>query len=360
MTPRTVPIRVLDIEMPVEGVKVMRLDPEATGPYRAGQYLNLLHPHEEVVRSYSFVSCPETDAFPSLCFKRIPNGRMSRYLYDQVSKGDQLLSRGVQGLFSLPDPMEEWDQLFFFAAGIGITPVISMIKSAIHQNYPGHIILVYANRSPQSALFRHELDEMVEAHPRFHTEWFYSSHQDLLRARLNKQVLEGLVPALSRAGRDRSLFYTCGPMTFMRMIQFGLIEQGYDPSRIRREHFHTQVPVTVHLPPDRKAHKVELRWKGEDWSFISQYPRTLLQSAREAGLDLPYSCEAGFCGSCMMYKREGQVWHKQNEVLTDRDIQEGKVLTCVAYPQGGPLILGETPSISGSGSSGKSSAQEEG
>lgn len=347
MMPRTQPIRVLGVKNPVEGVKILVLDPEQTGPYQAGQFLNLMHPREEVVRSYSFLSCPETDPCPAIGLRRIPNGRMSRYLYDQIGPGDYVLSRGVQGIFRLPESLGDWDQLFFFAAGIGITPIYSMIKSAIGRGYTGRLNLVYANRSPRTTLFQKELEELVAPSSGLKVDWFYSSHQDLLRARLNKQVLEELVPALRHAPRNRCLFYTCGPLAFMRMVQFGLIEQGYDPSQIRKEHFHTQVPVTVQIPPDKEAHRVDLEWKGEHWSFICQYPRTILQSAREAGLDIPYSCEAGFCGTCMIYKHQGQVWHRQNEVLTDRDIREGKVLTCVAYPQGGAVRLGDQPAKKG-------------
>src|SRR5690606_6567369 len=142
---------------------------------------------------------------------------------------------------------------------------------------------------------------------------------------------------------ERMLFYTCGPHAFMRMIQFGLIEQGFAPEQIRREHFHTQVGVQVHLPDDQGEYEVHLEWKGKNYSFPSQYPSTILQSARKVGLDLPFSCEVGMCGSCMAYRREGNVWHRQNELLTDKDLREGMVLTCVAYPQGGPLILTDRP-----------------
>ncbi len=342
-------LKVLDVEYPIHGVKKLILDPLQVGPYKAGQYLNLVHPQSEErwLRSYSFYTCPDSDAQPGICFKRIDNGRMSRYLYDQIKPGDYLISKGVQGLFCLPEDLSDCDQLFFFAAGIGITPIFSMIKSALHRGFAGRIVLVYANSSRSTTLFYDALKQLAEMHQdRFVLDLFFSSNKDLLRARLSKQVLEGLVPRLSKASPERTVFFTCGPHAFMRMIQFGLIEQGFSADQIRREHFHTQVGVTVHWPQDKGSYEVELEWKGQQQRFMAGYPDTILQAALKHGLDLPYSCEVGMCGSCLAYLTEGEVWHRQNEVLTDKDLQEGKILTCVAYPQGGPVRLQWDPPVS--------------
>jgi len=92
-------------------------------------------------------------------------------------------------------------------------------------------------------------------------------------------------------------------------------------------------------PPDKDMHEVLIVLKGKEYRMQVQYPQSILQAARAHKISLPYSCDTGRCGSCMMYCKEGEVWMSYNEVLTDKDVSQGKVLTCTGYPIGGDVKL---------------------
>jgi ring-1,2-phenylacetyl-CoA epoxidase subunit PaaE len=126
----------------------------------------------------------------------------------------------------------------------------------------------------------------------------------------------------------------------MRMGTYGLHEAGLPLAHIRRELFQTGEPAPAPLaPPDTAAHTVTLLHRGQAHRLLVQYPRTVLQAARQAGLGLPYSCEAGQCGSCAVRCTQGHIWMAANEVLTNRELARGLVLTCTGYPVGGDATL---------------------
>ena len=170
-------------------------------------------------------------------------------------------------------------------------------------------------------------------------EFLFSSSPDLSRARLSKWLLPQLLEIHGNAIPEHRLFYTCGSFEYMRMVAITLEEEGYAASQVRKENFDTSRPAVKHQPPDTRMHHVTLELGGEKRIVEVQYPQTILQAARKGGIQLPYSCETGRCGSCMMHCQSGRVWMSYNEVLTDNDIAEGKVLTCVGYPIDGDVIL---------------------
>jgi len=108
---------------------------------------------------------------------------------------------------------------------------------------------------------------------------------------------------------------------------------------VRKEVFDTSRPVAKKEPPDKEVHNVFIHFKGNSYQFSVQYPQTILQAAKQNNITLPYSCETGMCGSCMMYCKTGKVWMSHNEVLTEKDTIEGKVLTCTGHPVFGNVIL---------------------
>ena len=127
--------------------------------YKAGQYLTFVyHWHnEEVRRSYSITSSPVLNEPLAIGVKRIENGLFSRKLIDSAKPNDELISIGAGGLFVLPDDIENYKQVFFFAAGSGITPVYSLIKTLLHVYANINVVLIYSNASPEKTVFLYEL-----------------------------------------------------------------------------------------------------------------------------------------------------------------------------------------------------------
>jgi ring-1,2-phenylacetyl-CoA epoxidase subunit PaaE len=118
----------------------------------------------------------------------------------------------------------------------------------------------------------------------------------------------------------------------MRMVVFALEEQHIPTANIRKENFNTAQVSIRPAPADKTVHTIHLKMDGKEYKFNSQYPDTILQSAEKNGIALPYSCRNGVCGSCAMHCRKGEVWHSNNEVLTDVELSSGIFLSCTGYP----------------------------
>ena len=311
--------------------------------YQAGQYLTLVRAvhGREVRRSYSFSSAPVLHEAPAITVKRVDNGLFSRWLVDQARVGDTVCTSGVGGFFTFPPDLAAYQQLILLGAGGGITPLFSLLKTALHHHPHLAVLLLYSNRSAADALFVPELQALARRYPtRLHLELFYSNHPVLYRARLHKELLQTLVQQYAPATPARTLAYLCGPLNYMRMGTYGLHEAGLPFAHIRRELFSTGIaPHAPLVPPDTAPHQVILTLRGHQYQLPVQFPHTILQAAKQQGLKLPYSCEVGQCGSCAVRCTQGQVWMSNNEVLTARELARGLVLTCTGYPVGGDIAL---------------------
>ena len=136
-----------------------------------------------------------------------------------------------------------------------------------------------------------------------------------------------------------TFFYICGPESYNRMCTYVLQEQGIESSRVKKENF--WIPRQAHtvLPPDSADHRVVIHLLQDRFEFTVPYPDSILKVARKEGFVLPYSCEAGRCGNCVAHCLKGKVWHSYNEVLTEKELNEGLILTCTAHPVGGDVEL---------------------
>lgn len=311
--------------------------------YKAGQYLTLVHRNnnEEVRRSYSITSSPDLKEPLSIGIKRIENGFLSRRLIDHAQPGDRLITTGAGGLFVLPNDIHQYKQLIFLAAGSGITPIFSLIKTALHLYHHLHILLIYSNASPGTTIFLHPLQQLQKQYPNnFKIEFLFSNNQDLTKARLYKTLLETFLKTHVVAPFSQTLFYICGPLAYMRMCSYVLQEAHVPAANIKKENFIIERTHPVLLvPPDKAEHKVTITIGQQQFQFKTSYPDTILQAAKKQGISLPFSCETGRCGNCVATCTKGKVWLSNNEVLTTKDLANGLTLTCVGYPLHGDVAL---------------------
>ena len=310
--------------------------------YQAGQFITLVDKTHsgEIRRSYSIISSPVLNEPLSIAVKRIDNGHFSRKLVDRMKAGDRLLTTGAAGFFRLPDNLVSYTSIFFFAAGSGIAPVLSLIKTVVHL-YPGiSIYLIYSNQSLKTTAFYQKLTQMALDFPnRIHIDFLFSTESDLRKARLNRDLLLEFL-RLRQFDNEKTLFYLCGPESYMRMIVFHLLEEGFLLEQIKKEDFNPgNKKIATRRPPDKASHFVKLNVKGIEFDFLVRYPDSILQAAKKIKLDLPYSCETGKCGSCAATRISGNVWMSNNEVLTDSDLARGLTLTCTGHPQNGDVVL---------------------
>jgi 3-ketosteroid 9alpha-monooxygenase subunit B len=301
---------------------------ETPFPYRAGQFctFKVRVDGEDLYRSYSMSTAPETDAEMATTVKRVPGGKVSNWMLDNLVEGDEVTVTRAAGTFVLTDTSAP---LLGFSGGSGITPILSLAKSALATT-ERRMRLLCADRDRASALFEATLDELVARYP------------DRLSVVRHIDAERGLVdPAgvVDFVGEDTDAdCYVCGPEGFMSVVtsalpgpgtvfieDFDAAPQTHEPEPAATEDAGAvQGTITIHL--DRKKATVPRVAK-----------ETLLESARRAGMSPPFSCEAGNCGTCMAKLSEGTATMRVNDALMDDEVEDGYVLTCQAVP--------DTPSV---------------
>lgn len=304
--------------------------------YESGQFLTLVFETAfgEKRRSYSFSSSPFEHKV-CITVKKVDNGEFSRALIDRYQVGDSVFSAGVGGQFTL-HAAEQAEQVFFLAAGSGITPCFAMIKELL-QTTSKQVVLYYSNKSKRDIIFYDALEALRSKYAqRFQIRYFNSDAELFSERRLSHFLLPQLLQADVRVLDAKVMCYLCGPFEYMQMAEIAL-RSRFEPNQIRKEQFDSRERTWSPKPPDTEKHPVHLNWQGEERVLEAGYPQSILQSALKAGIVLPYSCSAGRCGACIATCVKGKVWMAYNEVLTDKEVENGRFLTCQAYPQEGEI-----------------------
>ncbi|WP_455354324.1 2Fe-2S iron-sulfur cluster-binding protein [Streptomyces sp. SYSU K217416] len=328
-TPRTAgPHTVRVTEVIRETADAVSLVLDARLPYRPGQFLTLRVPGG-AARCYSLSSSPHTGEPMKVTVKRVAGGLGSGWVCDEVSAGDELEVLAPAGTFT-PDDLGQ--DLLLVAGGSGITPVMSIAKSALATGQ-GRVALLYANRDQSAVIFRDELWGLAEEHPdRFTVVHWLEILQGLPTTEL---LTSALAP---HAGREA---YLCGPAPLMDSAERALRALGTDGRRIHRERFFslgddvfTKRPTAAAVagaPADGSCTaEVELDGETHQVSWGADTP--LLDAMLAAGLDAPYSCREGACSACCCRVVSGEVKMVRNEVLDQEDLDDGYVLACQAVP----------------------------
>ncbi|PWS27398.1 phenylacetic acid degradation protein [Pedobacter yonginense] len=308
--------------------------------YLAGQFVSLVFEgkHKEIRRSYSFNSSPDVNEPLAITVKRVENGEISRFLHHKTGVGDVLSALEPQGIFSYRPNKDVHRDLFLFAAGVGITPLFSILKTALVAEEQSIITLVYSNRSKEDALFYDELTKWQAEYPnRLNIIWIFSNSKNLLTARLNKFYIEKILKEYLKFERTEALFYTCGPIIYMDLCRITLLGMGFDISQIKRETFvlpedEVDEDDSSEKVVDKNTYSVVLNFKGEVYNLDVPWPKRILDVALEHKIKLPYSCRGGVCSTCVANCTKGSVRMDYNEVLTDDELERGRVLACTGHP----------------------------
>ncbi|MCW3083956.1 MAG: hypothetical protein JWP12_1322 [Bacteroidetes bacterium] len=309
--------------------------------YKPGQFLTLVFytEHGEKRRSYSISSSPALNEPLSITVKKVDNGEFSRLLNYTAKVGDILYTSGISGMFQLPENINTATQYFFIAAGSGITPCYSQIKTIL-ATATSKVILIYSNKSEADTIYYEQLKNLQEQYKeRFSIRFLFSNIFDVYRSRLSNWLLQQLLNDYLMADEEhRSLFYICGPFEYMQTVTITLLNR-VPAQTIFKENFSTLPRMIIPRPPDTNAHIVTIKISNREYKLPVQYPKSILASAKAQKIELPYSCEAGRCGSCVATCTKGKTWMAYNEVLTDKEVEKGRVLVCQAYPVGGDVEL---------------------
>lgn len=296
--------------------------------YLPGQFLTLAVPSERtglVARCYSLCSSPVEDEPPTITVKRTTDGYASNWLVDHLRPGDRLWVLPPSGIFT---PADLDADLLLLAAGSGITPIMSILRTALRRG-SGQVRLVYANRDEGSVIFADALAELARAHPdRLHVEHWLETERGLP----TQDQLRDLA-----APYDSYDAFVCGPAPFMKAAVAALKELGFPRARRHQEKFVSlggnpfgdlegltaqPGPARVTVRLDRETHELE------------GWPRdtVLLEFLESRGLKAPFSCRVGECMACAYRLVEGEVRMERNEVLDEDDLEVGIRLGCQSLP----------------------------
>jgi len=301
--------------------------------YRAGQFLTFEVPWNgmQLRRCYSLSSAPESDPWLKVTVKRVEDGRVSNWFNDHLHVGDSILVQPPEGRFVLRSNEGE-HPIVLFGGGSGITPVLSILKSALRRTRR-RVKLIYANRDAESIIFKDELDLWRAEHPQ---RLEVVHHLDSDRGFMSVADIEEHL----RGWQDAE-FFVCGPTGYMDTIEEAFKASKIDPNRIKFERFispvdpdRKDVSATV-LPAQSEADIPEsftIRLEGQVHEVPYQKGLTLLESAVNAGYKPPSSCEDGYCGCCMALLKGGRVNMANHDALEPSDIERGWVLACQSRP----------------------------
>lgn len=302
-----------------------------------GQYINICTEIDgaEERRSYSICSGP--GEVLSIAAKEVENGKVSKWMNNQLAAGDKVYISAPMGNFILEDPSRK---IIAFAAGSGITPVLSIAKSIAKSE--GQLKLFYGNRNRESIMFGEELKELKNTEVVNYLS--ADTAEGCFSGRLDKEAILSIFKSdLSNLRADG--YYLCGPEAMVEAATEVLNMFGVGKQKIHFELYTTPVAMEPVTETNSSASfsgtsQVKVILDDEEIEFeLEAGGRTILDAANKEGLDAPYSCRGGVCCTCRAKVLEGKAVMKLNYSLTDDEIEKGYILTCQATPVSEKIVV---------------------
>ena len=311
--------------------------------FQQGQHLTLraLIDNEDVRRSYSICSAVQEGAL-RVAIKRTQGGLFSSWANESIKPGLTLDVMPPMGHFNVPLDAASHRHYLAFAAGSGITPILSIIKTTLAAEPHSRFTLFYGNRASSSVIFKEELSDLKDTYmDRLKLAYVMSREQqdiELFNGRITKDKCAQFLRHWVRV-EDIDVAFICGPEDMMLGVSEALQEAGMPKSDIKIELFAASIPKHQHKPraldPAAVRHETEVTviMDGSASSFtMDQDKESLLDAGLRAGIDMRYSCKGGVCSTCRCKLIEGKVDMDVNYALEDYEIARGYVLSCQSFP----------------------------
>lgn len=319
------------------------LELQDTFKFTQGQHLTLKADidGEDVRRSYSLCSSPIDNQW-KVAVKLIPGGKFSTYINENLKAGDQVEVMAPTGNFGVATKPEEAKNYLFFAAGSGITPVLSMIKTHLSVEPNSTCKLFYVNKTAKSIIFKEELEQLRNTFfGRLEIYYFLTKERRdiaLFNGRFDDEKMQVLTKTFIDVP-DTSEVFLCGPEQMVNYVSHYLIEAGLPKELVHYELFVTGLSEEDIKRAERLAKQnvegveVTIVDGGKEFLFtMTKEFDNILDAALNAGADLPFACKGGVCSTCKCEVVEGQVEMKINYALDDKEVAQKLVLSCQAVP----------------------------
>ncbi|WP_044403039.1 2Fe-2S iron-sulfur cluster-binding protein [Lacinutrix sp. Hel_I_90] len=340
-------IKVADIYKETEDTSVVTFEIpselHSVFKFRQGQHLTLKKDlgGEDVRRSYSLCSSP-MDKQWKVAVKQIPGGKFSTYVNEELQTGDALEVMAPSGMFGVPVQSEKAKNYLFFAAGSGITPVLSMVKTHLAEEPNATCKLFYVNKTAKSIIFKEELEQLRNKYfGRFEIYYFLTKERRdiaLLNGRFDDDKMTVLTKTFIDIP-DTSEVFLCGPEQMVNFVSNYLITAGLPKELIHFELFVTGLSEEDIKRAERlskqnvEGTKITIVDGGKEFAFtMTKEYDNILDAALGAGADLPFACKGGVCSTCKCEVVEGKVEMKVNYALDEKEVSQNLVLSCQAVP----------------------------
>lgn len=321
--------------------------------FKHGQNLTLrtVINNEEVRRSYSICSCP-TDNELRVAIKKAPYGRFSVWANNMLKKGDVVEVLPPTGTFYTELNPTYNKKYLAFAAGSGITPVISIIKTTLLTEPGSSFTLVYGNQNRNSIIFKEQLEALKNKFMnRLAIHFLLSREQTdaaIYSGRIDREKLNLLGEKLIDVPNMDDIFI-CGPEQMIFTVKDWLQEQGIEKKKVHFELFttpgekaevRTRKPETGKEEATTEKSRITVKLDGIAFDFeLSHDGETILEAALQQGADLPFSCKGGVCSTCKAKLLEGRVHMDTNYALEQEEVEAGYILTCQSHPRTEKVVI---------------------
>lgn len=302
--------------------------------YQAGQYLTLIFRinNRKYIRPYSFSSAPGIEDTLNVTVKRVPGGVVSNHIADCLNAGDVVEVMEPLGNFTLENKgIDTNSHLVFWGAGSGITPLISLIKSALHQQLAAHVNLVYGNRNHETVIFNEQIKELQKKYAHKFSTWHFhtkpvieESNPYLVQGRVDP---EKIISVLKQEGNlHHTVHFICGPAGLKQSVKTVLEQEGIDQKQIFSEEF-----KQITNPEELKniiSRTVSLIKFGQEFKVEVTKGKTILEAGLDASIDLSYACQTGNCQLCKAKLISGELKSSGSK----ENLNPDEYLLCCSYP----------------------------
>lgn len=312
--------------------------------YKAGQYLTIKADiaGESIRRAYSLCSSPLVDSDLAVTVKAVKEGRMSRFINEQLKAGQRLEVFPPMGNFNITPDASMPKHYVLIGGGSGITPLMSILKTVLKAEPNSKITLIYANRNEESIIFHQPLTQLEQANSgRFRMIQILAESKPGwlgLTGVPHRSMILGLVQDLLSTDRLPKSYWICGPAGMMEEAQAALAFLGVPKETIHREIFTAAQPdpeakaAASSTPAKRGSYTIKVSLDGVTKDVFVKENATILDAVIDAGMDPPFACQMGVCCTCRAKLTSGKVQMDEDEGLSDTEIQQGYILTCQSHP----------------------------